>query len=280
MKKKSLLLIIGLLVIALMVGCTPASSPKEEVEAELEDTEQDVLVLKVGATPVPHSEILEFIKPILLEKGIELEIVEFTDYNTPNLALADGGIDANFFQHVPYMESFAENNNLNLVSAAKVHLEPLGLYSNKIDNIGDLRDGAKISIPNDPTNGGRALLLLQDHGLIELKEDAPLTATEKDIVSNPKNLEFFPLEAPQLPRSLDDVDASIINTNYALEVDLNPVEDSLIIEATDSPYANIVTVLPENLEDERIITLVTVLTSPQVKDFIVTNYKGTIIPAF
>ena len=257
MKKKSLLLIIGLLVVSLLVACGGSDIPTGDVEGESDEVA--LQLLKVGATPVPHAEILEFIKPLLLEEGIELEIIEFTDYNTPNLALADGDIDANFFQHAPYMDSFAENNNLQLVSAAKVHVEPLGLYSKNIESIEDLQDGAKISLPNDPTNEGRALLLLEYHGLIELGEDAPLTATENDILSNPSNIEFYPLEAPQLPRSLEDVDASIINTNYALEAGLNPVRDALVIEDANSPYANILTVLPEKLEREEIKSLVSIL---------------------
>ncbi len=278
MKKKSLLLIIGLLVVSLLVACGGSDIPTGDVEGETDEVA--LQLLKVGATPVPHAEILEFIKPLLLEEGIELEIIEFTDYNTPNLALADGDIDANFFQHAPYMDSFAENNNLQLVSAAKVHVEPLGLYSKNIESIEDLQDGAKISLPNDPTNEGRALLLLEYHGLIELGEDAPLTATENDILSNPSNIEFYPLEAPQLPRSLEDVDASIINTNYALEAGLNPVRDALVIEDANSPYANILTVLPEKLEREEIKSLVSILNSPQVKEFIEDTYEGAIVPAF
>lgn len=275
MKKRGILFIVGLLVVALLIGCAQVQSDNDTSAVE-----SNVKVLKVGATPVPHSEILEFVAPILLKKDIKLEIVEFTDYTTPNLALTDGGINANFFQHIPYMETFAENNGLNLASAAKVHVEPLGLYSKKLSSIEDLADGSRISIPNDPTNGGRALLLLQYYGLIELEKDAPLTATEKDIVSNPKNLRFIALEAPQLPRSLDDVDASVINTNYALEAGFNPVNDSLIIEDANSPYANILTVRPEDVEDENILALVAILNSPEVREFIETKYEGAIVPAF
>ncbi|AKL93896.1 ABC-type metal ion transport system, periplasmic component/surface antigen [Clostridium aceticum] len=277
MKKKSILFIVGLLVITLLAGCTQGT-PAAEVETT--DVEGDVTVLTVGATPVPHTEILDFIKPILLEEGIQLDIKEFTDYVTPNLALADGEIDANFFQHVPYMETFAANNNVQLSAVAKVHVEPLGLYSRKLNALEDLEDGATISIPNDPTNGGRALLLLQYYGLIELAEDAELTATEKDIASNPKNLKFIALEAPQLPRSLDDVAASVINTNYALEAGFNPVRDSLIIEDANSPYANVLTVRPEDENKETILILIDVLNSPEVREFLETKYEGAVVPAF
>ncbi|MCC5912330.1 MAG: MetQ/NlpA family ABC transporter substrate-binding protein [Clostridiaceae bacterium] len=276
MKKRGILFIIGLLVITLLVGCTTGSG-SIETDANGED---DVKVLRVGATPVPHSEILEFVKPLLLNEGIQLDIVEFTDYVTPNLSLIDGEIDANFFQHVPYMTSFAKDRGLELSAAAQVHVEPLGLYSRKIDTIAHLQEGATIAIPNDPTNGGRALLLLQYYGLIELTEDAPLTATENDIAVNSKNLNFIALEAPQLPRSLDDVDASVINTNYALEANLNPVNDSLIMEDANSPYANILAVVPTKEQDPQIQALVEVLNSTAVKEFIETKYKGAIVPAF
>lgn len=284
MKKKSILLIIGLLILTLLVACSSPQNPVDEKtngdNTSTENVTEDVKVLNIGATPVPHAEILEFIKPLLLEEGIQLKITEFTDYVTPNLALTDGDIDGNFFQHAPYMESFAEDHGLDLKAVAKTHVEPLGLYSKKITDIKDLKEGSKIAIPNDPTNGGRALILLEYHGLIELAEDAPLTATEKDITSNPNNFEFIPLDAPQLPRSLDDVDAAIINTNYALEADLNPVRDALIIEDANSPYANILAVLTKNENDPLIQSLIKVLNSPETKEFIETKYEGAIVPAF
>ncbi|SDJ95948.1 MetQ/NlpA family ABC transporter substrate-binding protein [Natronincola ferrireducens] len=276
MKKKSILFIIGLLVISLLAGCTQA----EDTSGDTAITEEETAIIKVGATPVPHSEILEFIKPILADKGITLDIVEFTDYVTPNLALGDGEIDANFFQHVPYMETFAANNGLELTAATKVHVEPLGLYSKKLTSIEELEDGATIAIPNDPTNGGRALLLLQYYGFIELKEDASLTATEMDIASNPKNLKFISLESPQLPRALDDVEAAIINTNYALEAGFNPINDSLIMEDANSPYANVLTIRSEDKNNEKILTLIEILNSSEVKEFIETKYQGAVVPAF
>lgn len=275
MKKNILLITIGLLILSLaLVGCSPKETSNND------ETKGDEVVIKVGATPVPHSEILNIIKPKLKEKGIELEIIEFTDYVQPNLALDAKEIDANFFQHEPYMESFASERNIELFSAAKIHIEPLGLYSKKIESIDDLKDGAVISIPNDPTNEGRALILLESKGYIKLKEDAGLEATDADIDSNPKNLVFKPIDAAQLPRTLKDVDAAIINTNYALEAGLNPSTDPLIIEGSESPYANILTIRPEDKDNENIKALIEALQSVEVKEFIEEQYKGAIVPAF
>lgn len=273
MRKKLLLGIIGVLLLSLLaVGC----SPKAE---ESSDTNQ-LTKLKVGATPVPHGEILEFIKPKLKESGIDLEIIEFTDYVRPNLALSEGEIDANFFQHIPYMESFAKEHKLELTSVAKIHVEPLGFYSKKLKSMDDISDGAIIAIPNDPTNEGRALILLDSNGIITLKEDAGLKATEKDLADNPKNIVFKPIDAAQLPRTLDDLDGAIINTNYALEAGLNPSKDALLIEGSDSPYSNVLTVTPENKDSELIGELVEVLQSEEVKKFILDKYKGSILPTF
>lgn len=277
MKKNILMSIVGVIVLSLLLsGCSKGT----EQNPSSAGNETKTNILNVGATPEPHAQILKVVKPLLKEEGIELKIVEFTDYILPNLALNDGDIDANFFQHVPYMESFADNNNVKLEAATKVHVEPLGLYSKKLNSIENLNDGAKIAIPNDPTNGGRALLLLEKDGLIKLNENAGLEATESDIAQNPKNLSFIVLDAPQLPRSLDDVDAAIINTNYVLEAGLNPLNDALILEDEDSPYANILAVTPEKANDENIKKLVKALNSPEVKDFINNQYKGAIIPAF
>lgn len=240
----------------------------------------DGKILKIGATAVPHAEILEQAKPLLAKEGIDLQITEFTDYNTPNLALGDKEIDANFFQHIPYMEEFAKAHNLQLVSAGAVHLEPMGLYSTKIKDLKDLPKGAKIAIPNDPTNGGRALILLQKEGLITLKDPSNILSTVQDISANPNGYEFVELEAAQVPRSLDDVSLAAINTNYALSANLNPSKDALAIESNDSPYVNIVTVLKGNENDERIKKLMAVLRSDEIKKFIQEKYNGTIVPAF
>lgn len=237
-------------------------------------------VIRVGATPVPHSEILEIIKTDIEAKGYKLEIVEFTDYVTPNLALNDGEIDANFFQHIPYMNRFAKDRNLSLVSAGNIHVEPFGLYSRKYSGIEDFPRGAVIAIPNDPSNGGRALLLLESKGLIKLDPNAGLNATELDVIDNPRGFVFRALEAAQLPRVLRDVDGALINGNYALESGLNPVKDSILLEGADSPYANIVTVLSKNIESEKTKILIEALQSDKVKDFIVERYSGGVVPAF
>lgn len=241
---------------------------------------EDEITLKVGATPVPHSELLNLVKPVLAEQGITLEIVEFTDYVTPNLALGEGDIDANFFQHIPYMDSFGAEHNLDLVSAGAIHIEPLGLYSKSFDSVDAIPAGAVIAIPNDSTNEGRALLLLQAHNLIKLKENAGLEATEADVIENPLGLVLKPIDAAQLPRSLDDVDGAVINTNYALEAGLNPTEDAIILEGADSPYVNIITVLSDHLTDDAIVKLVEALQSEAVKDYILEQYEGAVVPAF
>jgi D-methionine transport system substrate-binding protein len=236
--------------------------------------------LKVGATPVPHAELLKLVQPDLAAKGIKLEIVEFTDYVTPNIALAERQLDANFFQHVPYLESFASERKLELESAGTVHVEPLGLYSKKYARVEDLPKGATIALPNDPTNEGRALILLASKGLIKLQAEAGLKAGPAQIAENPKGFKFKELEAAQLPRTLVDVDASIINGNYALESGLNPVKDALILEGADSPYANIVAVRKGEAKDPRILALLSALQSQKVKDYILATYKGGVVPAF
>lgn len=234
--------------------------------------------IKVGATPVPHSEILEAAKPLLLEKGFELEIVEFTDYVLPNKALSDKTIDANFFQHVPYLEEMNTKENLGLTYTVKVHIEPLGFYSETLTDFDSLEAGAKVAIPNDPTNGARALKLLADNGLITIADGDLVTV--QDITSNPKNIQFEELDAAAIPRVLADVAGAVINTNYAIEADLNPMEDALVIESSESPYANILAVREDNKDDAGIVALGEVLTSEAIKTFIEDTYKGSIVPAF
>lgn len=236
--------------------------------------------IKVGATPVPHAEILEFVAPALEEAGYTLEIIEFTDYVQPNLALDAGDIDANFFQHVPYLESFSSNRGLNLVSVGSVHIEPIGLYSETHSAVRSISNGATIAIPNDPTNGGRALLLLESAGLIQLASGVGLDATPIDVVENPLGLFFIELEAAQLPRALADVDAAVINTNYAIEAGLNPVDDALLIETSDSPYANIVVVRAGDEATPATLALVAALQSEAVSEFILETYEGAVVPAF
>lgn len=236
--------------------------------------------LSVGATPMPHSEILNFIRDDLAEEGIELEVVEFTDYVTPNIALDDGSIDANFFQHVPYLNQFNEDRGLNLVSAIKVHVEPIGLYSDKYTSLDEIPEGASIALPNDPSNEGRALILLHNNGVITLDDPENLNATPIDIAENPKNLKFEELEAAQLPRVLPDVAGAVINTNYALEADLNPLDDAIIMEGENSPYVNVIAVRKGDADSEKIKTLRKIIQSKDVKEFILEEYEGAVVPAF
>ena len=236
--------------------------------------------LKVGATPVPHAELLNLVKEDLKTEGVDLKVVEFTDYVTPNLALAEGELDANFFQHFPYLEKFSNERGLNLVSAGKIHVEPLGVFSQKIKDIKDLPNKATIAIPSDPSNGGRALILLHNNGIIKLNAPTNLYVTEFDIVENPKKLKFKPIEAAQLPRVLPDVEAAVINGNYALEAGFSPVEDSLLLEGAESPYANIIAVKSGDESKEDIQKLLKALQSKKVSDYIGANYKGGVVPAF
>lgn len=241
----------------------------------------DTKTIKVGASPVPHAEILETVKPLLEKEGVKLEIVEFNDYVQPNLATNDKEIDANFFQHEPYLKNFVEEHpELKLKNVLGVHVEPMGIYSHKIKKLDELKDGAQVSIPSDPTNGGRALLLLQHAGLLKLKDGAGEAATVQDIVDNPKNLAFKEIEAPQLPRTLDDVDISVINTNWAMQADLVPTRDALFMEDKTSPYVNILVVRQGDENRPEIQALLKVLHSDTVKNFINEKYKGAIIPAF
>ena len=237
-------------------------------------------VVTVAATPVPHSEILNEIKPLLAKEGIDLKIIEFTDYVKPNLALADKEVDATFHQHLPFLEKFNAEHNTNLVSAGNVHIEPMGVYSHKIKTLSDLPLKAKVAIPNDPSNGGRALLILQAAGLIKLKDGGTVSSTVQDITDNPKQLQFSELDAAQVPRAIDDVDIAVINTNFALEAGLNPLKDSLFLEAKDSPYANILAIRAGDESRPEIQKLLKALQSPEVKKFIEDKYKGAILPSF
>jgi D-methionine transport system substrate-binding protein len=234
----------------------------------------------IAATPVPHAELLEFVKPALAKEGVELEIKVFTDYVQPNVQVSDGALDVNFFQHKPYLDSFNQEHKTELVSVGLVHVEPFGAYSSKIKRIEDLKDGAQVALPNDPSNGARALLLLQKQGLIKLKDPSNILATARDVAENPKKLKFRELEAATLPRVLPDVDIALINTNYALEAGLNPVKDALFIEGEDSPYANLVATTEARKDDEAIQKLVKALQTDEVRDFIQNKYKGSIVPAF
>ncbi len=236
--------------------------------------------LTVAATPVPHAEILEFVKPALAKEGVDLKVKVFTDYIQPNVQVAEKRLDANFFQHQPYLDEFNKAKGTSLVAVTGVHLEPLGAYSNKIKDLKDLPSGANVVIPNDATNGGRALLLLAKAGLITLKDPTNILSTPKDIAQNSKDLKIRELEAATIPRVLTQVDLALINTNYALEAKLDPSKDALVIEGNDSPYVNILVSRADNKDSDAMQKLAAALHSPEVKKFITEKYKGAVLPAF
>ncbi|WP_285413459.1 MetQ/NlpA family ABC transporter substrate-binding protein [Pseudomonas sp. lyk4-40-TSB-59a] len=236
--------------------------------------------LTVAATPVPHAEILEFVKPALAKEGVDLKVKVFTDYVQPNVQVAEKRLDANFFQHQPYLDEFNKAKGTSLVSVTGVHLEPLGAYSSKFKKIEELPSGANVVIPNDATNGGRALLLLAKAGVITLNDPSNILSTVKDIAQNPKDLKIRELEAATIPRVLTQVDLALINTNYALEAKLDPSKDALVIEGGDSPYVNILVSRADNKDSDAMKKLAAALHSPEVKKFITEKYKGAVLPAF
>lgn len=244
---------------------------------------KDDKIIRVGASPTPHAEVLEVIKDNLEEKGYQLEIVEYNDYVLPNTALQSGELDANYFQHQPYLDNFNEENDTTLVSVASVHFEPFGLYAGKTASLDDLKEGAKIAVPNDTTNEARALLLLEAQGLIKLKEGAGINATVIDIVENPLNLEIVELEAAQVARALQDVDVAALNGNYAVEAGYS-VKDALAVEAADSlaaeTYANVLVVKEGNEETDKTKALVEAILSDEVRDYINENYESAVVPVF
>lgn len=280
MKKWTLALISLTLVMVLAAcGSKPADNANEPGGTTGSGAPETV-TLKVGASPLPHAKILEHIKPALEKEGVNLEIVEFTDYVLPNTQVDSKEIDANFFQHKPYLDNQIKERKLDLESVIAVHVEPLGAYSKTIKSADELKDGSVVAIPNDPSNAGRALTLLSKNGVIKLNDESKLEATAKDIVENPKNLEFKEVEAAMLPRMLDELDLAVINTNYALEAGLDPTKDALFIEDKDNPYANLLVARPDNKDSDAIQKLAKALTSEDVKTFIEEEYKGAVIPAF
>ena len=275
---KKLLTILGtaLLSTALLAGCGSTSSTDSNKSAN-DNT------ITVAASPSPHAEILEVAKEVLAEQGINLDIKVFNDYVIPNTATESGEVDANYFQHTPYLDDFNKENGAHLVPVASIHYEPFGIYAGKTNSLDALADGAKVSVPNDTTNEARALLLLEAQGLIKLKDGAGLSATKLDIVENPKNLDIEEIEAAQLPRTLSDVDIAVINGNYAIDAGLS-VSDALAVEAQDSEaaktYANILVVKDGNQENDDIKALVSALESDKVKEFIQQKYNGAVVPMF
>ena len=236
--------------------------------------------LKIGVTAGPHAQIFEQVKKVAERDGLKIQVVEFSDYVQPNAALAAGDLDANSYQHKPYLDQQVKDRGYKLVSVGYTVNFPLGLYSKKVTKLQDLKDGARFGIPNDPTNGGRALLVLQDQGLIKLKPGAGLKATPLDVVENPKKLKFVELDAAQLPRSLDDLDASAINTNYALSAGLTPGKDAIAQEAAKSPYVNLLAVREQDKDKPWVAKLVKAYHSEEIRKFIQTEFKGAVLTGF
>ncbi|MEV5609819.1 MetQ/NlpA family ABC transporter substrate-binding protein [Streptomyces sp. NPDC052225] len=261
---------------ALTLGLTACGSDKADTKAKASDP------LVVAASPVPHAEILDYVKDHLAKKaGLNLEVKEFTDYVTPNTATQDGSVDANYFQNQPYLDDFNKKNGTDIVPVVTVHLEPLGLYSSKVKSADDLKKGATVAVPNDTVNEGRALKLLDANGIITLKGGAGNSATPADIAKNPKGLKFKEVEAAQTARSLQDVDAAVVNGNYAIEADLKPAKDALVLESTkNNPYSNFLAVKKGNEDDPRVKKLAKLLTSPEVKKFIADKYDGSVLASF
>ncbi|MDY4595541.1 MetQ/NlpA family ABC transporter substrate-binding protein [Faecalimonas umbilicata] len=242
----------------------------------------DDKTITVAASPTPHAEILEAAKDLLKEKGYTLEIKEFDDYPQQNVVVDEGEFDANYFQHQPYLDNFNEEKGSDLVSAAKIHYEPLGIYPGASENLENIKDGAKIAVPNDATNEARALLLLEENGIITLKEDAGLNATKKDVEENPHNIEIVELDAAQIARVVEELDFVILNGNYALDAGFNVQTDAIAKEEADSEaaqtYANIIAVKKENKDSEKIKALVEVLQSEEIGKFITDTYEGAVVP--
>ena len=281
MNKKFLSLILALALSASLTACGSSGTTETADDADSGDTTETV-TLKVAASPTPHAEILEQVKPILAEQGIDLVITEYGDYIVPNTAVDEGDEDANYFQHTPYLEQFNAENGTDLVSVGKIHYEPMGIYAGKTASLEELPDGATIAVPNDATNEARALQLLAAQGLIEIDPEAGLNATPNDITSNPKNLEFTELDAAMIPNTIEEFDLNVINSNSALQAGLNPAEDALASEDATSDaaqtYANIVAVKAGHENDPAIVALVNALHSEEIQEFINTTYAGSVLP--
>ena len=303
MRKRIAALLLGLAVVSLAACGGQKADTKTETKKETEAgsekaTEKEkaaesekateaavasgeTVKIKIGATPSPHAEILEAAKDALKKKGVEIEIVTYNDYVQPNIATDEGQIDANYFQHQPYLDDFNKENNTHVVSVGKIHYEPFGIYAGKSKDLKNIQDGAKIAVPNDTTNEARALLLLEANGIIKLKDGAGLTATKQDIVENPHNVEIYEVEAAQIPRSLDSVDFACMNGNFAIQANYKPSE-ALAAEKSDSEaaqtYANIIAVAEKNKDAAWAKTLVEVLTSKEIQDFINKKYEGGVVP--
>lgn len=269
MKVKKILALASVAILSLTLAACGANKEKAG----------DDKTIVVGASANPHAEILNnVVKPLLEKEGYKLDVKVFNDYVLPNKALSEKSLDANYFQHEPYLKEYNKKNKTDLVYTVKVHLEPMGIYSDKIKNLKDVKEGAVVAVPNDPTNESRALKLLAKEGLIKVADKELLT--KNDIIENPKKLEIKELVAEQLPTALKDVDLDVINSNYALQAKLNPAKDALASESKDSPYSNLIVVRPDNKDSEKIKALSRIITSPEVKEYIENNFNGSIAPSF
>lgn len=271
-------LLLGLATALLLVACGGKTEEKSTAGSAAESGKTEKLI--IGATPVPHQELLELVKEDLKAEGVELEIQQFNDYIQPNKLVGSKELDANFFQHIPYMETFGKENNLELVSIGAVHVEPMAVYSKKIKNVNELKEGDTILIPNDPTNGGRALILLDKAGVIKLADNKNLLATVKDITENTKNVKIEQLAPEQLAPRLEEVTAAVINANFALDAKLSFTNDTILVEDKDSPYVNIVTVLKGRENEPKFQKLIKALQSEKVKKYISEKFNGSVVPAF
>ena len=274
--KKSVALILCLIfVLALAAGCGGKTEPAKPAAAPAADKP-----LKVGVTPGPHAQIMEVVKKVAEKDGLKIQIVEFSDYIQPNVALNQGDIDINSFQHLPYLENMVKDRKYDLVMLAKTFTFPMGIYSKKIKSIKDLKDGATVAIPNDPTNGGRALILFEKAGLIKLKPGLGHKASVVDIVENPRKFKIRELEAAQIPRTLEDMEIAAINTNYAMSAGLVPSKDALILEDSSSPYANILAVRSKDKDNPLYKKFLKAYQSEEVKKFVTEQFKGSVIVAW
>lgn len=278
MKNFKKLFLLGSVILSLaLTGCGGAKKDDAKKEAPADGDNKIV----IGVSPTPHGEIIEGLKPEFEKEGLDVEVVNFDDYIQPNLQLEAGDLDANYFQHKPYLDSFTEERNIdNLDVLGYVHIEPMALYSEKYKSVDEIEDGAEIIIPNDPSNGARALILLEDAGLIKLKDKTNLNSTEKDIAENPKNLKFTAMDAPSIAQVYKDSGAAVINSNFAIGQGLDPTKDSIFLESKDSPYANLVAIRKEDVDKEKFQKFLKVLNSEESKKFIEETFKGAVIPAF
>lgn len=287
MKRKIVLLLTLTLALVFVAACAgpaptqaPDPQPPDPQAPEAGTVLEPAVTIRIGASSVPHSVILEYIRDDLAQQGVLLDIVEFADFIMVNPALHDGQIDANYFQHMPFLENWMADSGNTLTPVVYVHIEPMSIYSAQLTDLSQVPEGGSVAIPNDAVNGGRALSVLQSAGFLTLPDGIGIRGTITDIVENPLNLTFMELEAPIVPVALGEVDIAVINTNFALEVGLNPMRDALFMEDHDSPFANLLVTRPENANDEAIQILAAALVTEQVREFILERFEGAVIPAF